>query len=210
MAELVCSNSLGSDLPDRALGVLKQELRRLGSLIIRVRRRHAVPAGGALAVDRDAFSQAVTDAIEAHPHITVVGKRLTAASAGPAGGGGNRTADLRAVGRAVIRALAGEETLYFFDAMAPIVSVETVDMSHRVPAEPLRQVEPAAESGNGRAARRNRRAITSTARWTKDEYFAFVQAVNDAEKISLREFEAGRRGAALLRRVSAHRSARRT
>ena len=75
MAELVCSNSLGSNLPDRALGLLKNELRRLGSLIIACADRTAVPAGGALAVDREAFSQAVTEAIEGHPNINVVRER---------------------------------------------------------------------------------------------------------------------------------------
>src|SRR5512136_1897892 len=71
MAELVCSNSLGSSLPDRALGLLKNELRRMGSLNIVCADATAVPAGDALAVDRDAFSRAVTEAIENHPNIEV-------------------------------------------------------------------------------------------------------------------------------------------
>jgi methylenetetrahydrofolate--tRNA-(uracil-5-)-methyltransferase len=70
MAELVCSNSLGSDLPDRAPGLLKAELRRLGSLLIQVAGETAVPAGGALAVDRAAFAAGVTQALSAHPRIT--------------------------------------------------------------------------------------------------------------------------------------------
>ena len=78
MAELVCSNSLGSNLPDRALGLLKNELRRLGSLIIACADRTAVPAGAALAVGREAFSQAVTEAIAAHPNITVRREEVTA------------------------------------------------------------------------------------------------------------------------------------
>src|SRR5579859_2673319 len=77
LAELVCSNSLGSDLPDRAPGLLKLELRRLGSFLIRSAESAAVPAGGALAVDREKFAQAVTSAIESHPLIRVVREEVT-------------------------------------------------------------------------------------------------------------------------------------
>ena len=84
MAELVCSNSLGSNLPDRALGLLKNELRRLGSLIIACADRTAVPAGAALAVGREAFSRAVTEAIAAHPNITVRREEVTAIPRGVA------------------------------------------------------------------------------------------------------------------------------
>ena len=77
MAELVCSNSLGSNLPDRALGLLKAELRRLGSLIIACADRTAVPAGAALAVGRAAFSRAVTEAIAGHPNIEVRREEVT-------------------------------------------------------------------------------------------------------------------------------------
>src|SRR5690349_18719139 len=72
LAELVCSNSLGSKLPDRASGVLQAELSMLGSLLIRCAEKTAVPAGGALAVDRETFAQLVTDIVEAHPNITVI------------------------------------------------------------------------------------------------------------------------------------------
>ena len=196
MAELVCSNSLGSDLPDRALGVLKQELRRLGSLIIRVADEHAVPAGGALAVDRDAFSEGVTAAIEGHPRITVVREELVELPQGrPAivATGPLTSAPLAEV----IRDLAGDETLYFFDAMAPIVTVETVDMSIA-----FRQSRYAKSRPDGSAANASANPDVEAARaaseqegdyincpLTKDEYFAFVQSVNDAEKISLRDFE---------------------
>ena len=121
MAELVCSNSLGSNLPDRALGLLKNELRRLGSLIIACADRTAVPAGDALAVGREAFSQAVTEAVAAHPNITVRREEVTAIPAG-------RVAVIIATGpltspalAEAIRDLAGQDYLYFFDAMAPIV-----------------------------------------------------------------------------------------
>ena len=127
MAELVCSNSLGSNLPDRALGLLKNELRRLGSLIIACADRTAVPAGAALAVGREAFSQAVTDAILSHPRIVlrreevsaIPENALTVIATGPL-----TSAPLAEA----IRALSGQDSLYFFDAMAPIVTAESVDM----------------------------------------------------------------------------------
>jgi methylenetetrahydrofolate--tRNA-(uracil-5-)-methyltransferase len=188
MAELVCSNSLGSDLPDRALGVLKQELRRLGSLIIRVADQHAVPAGGALAVDRDAFSAGVTSAVEAHPRISVVREEIvelpqgrpTVVATGPL-----TSAPLAEV----IRALAGDETLYFFDAMAPIVSMETVDMAIAFRQSRYAKSKPGenAPAEAGEAGESEGDYINCP--MDKDEYLAFVQAVNDAEKISLREFE---------------------
>ena len=77
LAELVCSNSLGSNLVNRAPGLLKEELRRLGSLVIECADATAVPAGGALAVDREAFAQAVTARIEGHPRITVLREEIT-------------------------------------------------------------------------------------------------------------------------------------
>ena len=129
MAELVCSNSLGSNLPDRALGLLKNELRRLGSLIIACADRTAVPAGAALAVGREAFSQAVTQAVEAHPNITVRREEVTAIPQGVspiiiATGPLSSPALAEA-----IRGLAGQDSLYFFDAMAPIVTAESVDLT---------------------------------------------------------------------------------
>ena len=128
MAELVCSNSLGSNLPDRALGLLKNELRRLGSLIIACADRTAVPAGAALAVGREAFSRAVTEAIAAHPNITVRREEVTAIPRGVAtiiASGPLTSAPLAEA----IRALAGQDSLYFFDAMAPIVTAESIDMA---------------------------------------------------------------------------------
>ena len=130
MAELVCSNSLGSNLPDRALGLLKNELRRLGSLIIACADRTAVPAGAALAVGREAFSQAVTEAVEAHPNITVRREEVTAIPDGVspiiiATGPLSSPALAEA-----IRGLAGQDSLYFFDAMAPIVTAESVDLTN--------------------------------------------------------------------------------
>lgn len=194
MAELVCSNSLGSDLPDRALGVLKKELRRLGSLVIRVADEHAVPAGGALAVDRDAFSEGVTAAVQAHPRIKVLREEVLDLPQGRPVVVATGPLTSEPLAR-VIRGMAGDETLYFFDAMAPIVSMETVDMSiafrqSRYAKSQPRQTVAYVDAGPGTpelAPEPEGDYINCPL--SKDEYFAFIQAVNDAEKLSLRDFE---------------------
>ncbi|MBN1485902.1 MAG: FADH(2)-oxidizing methylenetetrahydrofolate--tRNA-(uracil(54)-C(5))-methyltransferase TrmFO [Chloroflexia bacterium] len=126
LAELVCSNSLGARQLDRALGLLKQELRRLGSMLLECAQETALPAGGALAVGRTAFARAVTARIQAHPRITVVREEIDRLPGGPA---------IVATGPLTSPALAqeiaswaGQEHLYFYDAMAPIVTAESVDM----------------------------------------------------------------------------------
>jgi methylenetetrahydrofolate--tRNA-(uracil-5-)-methyltransferase len=126
LAELVCSNSLGSDLPDRAPGLLKNELRRLGSLLMRCAETASVPAGGALAVDRERFAAEVTGALENHPNITVIREEVTAIPDQPTIiATGPLTADALA---AQIAALAGQEYLYFYDAIAPIVAGDSINM----------------------------------------------------------------------------------
>jgi methylenetetrahydrofolate--tRNA-(uracil-5-)-methyltransferase len=127
LAELVCSNSFRSDDPDRnAVGVLHAELRTLGSLILACADQHRVPAGSALAVDRDAFSAAVTKAITDHPLIEFVRERVDTLPGGPAiiATGPLTAAPLAAS----IQAETGEDALAFFDALAPIVHRETIDM----------------------------------------------------------------------------------
>jgi len=130
LAELVCSNSFRSDdWRHNAVGLLHEEMRRCGSLILRLAQDHQVPAGGALAVDREGFAQAVTAAIEAEPLITVA--REEVAGAPPA----NWDSVIIATGpltspalSAAIGALTGEEHLSFFDAIAPIVHQDSIDM----------------------------------------------------------------------------------
>ena len=127
LAELVCTNSLGSNLPDTPAGLLKEEMRRLGSLIIHCADQSRVPAGGALAVDRERFAAAVTAAIEAHPRIQVIREEVTEIPPGPAViATGPLTSDALA---AQIKALTASEDLYFYDAAAPIITAESLDES---------------------------------------------------------------------------------
>lgn len=131
LAELVCSNSLRSDDADySAIGLLHEEMRRLGSLILSMADAHKVPAGGALAVDRDGFSQAVEAALLAHPRITLVREEITALPPEEWGpviiASGPLTSPALAE---AIRTLTGEESLSFFDAIAPIIHKDSIDFS---------------------------------------------------------------------------------
>jgi methylenetetrahydrofolate--tRNA-(uracil-5-)-methyltransferase len=172
LAELVCSNSLGSNLVDRAPGLLKEELRRLGSLVVACADTTAVPAGGALAVDRDAFARMVTDRIEEHPGITVrreeveqipVGQLVVVAT-------GPLTSPALADALAT---LTGSDSLYFYDAMAPIVTAESVDMNIAFRASRYDQ-------GQGDYL---------NCPLSLEEYERFVQELLSAETIALRDFE---------------------
>lgn len=128
-AELVCSNSLRSDQLENAVGLLKEELRRCGSLILGCADQTRVEAGGALAVDREGFSNAVTDAIRAHPNITVEEGEVTAIPDGEVIiASGPLTSD--ALSEEIGRLFPEHGYLNFFDAAAPIVTFESVDMAH--------------------------------------------------------------------------------
>ncbi len=157
LAELVCSNSFRSDDAEtNAVGLLHAEMRRLGSLIMRMGDAHQVPAGGALAVDRDAFSAAVTAALEAHPLVTI--ERGEVAGLPPADwdnviiATGPLTSPALA---AAIGGLTGEKELAFFDAIAPIVHFESIDMETAWFQSRYDKAGPAAPA-----------PTTSTARWT--------------------------------------------
>ena len=126
-AELVCSNSFRGDRLENAVGLLKEELRRLGSLILTCAEATRVEAGGCLAVDRQGFSQMVTEKIRSHPNITVVEEELTQVPEGPviiATGPLTSDALSEAIG-----AYFGEDYLHFYDAAAPLVTAESVDMT---------------------------------------------------------------------------------
>ena len=175
-AELVCSNSLGSTRLDRALGLLKEEMRRLGSLVIDCADRHALPAGGALAVDRNAFSREITDRVQAHPNVTVVRDEVVEIPSGPtiiATGPLTSSAFARRVGE-----LTGLSHLYFYDALAPIVALESVTLP---PA--WRQSRYDRDSGESEGDYIN-------CPMDKGQYEAFVEALREADRIELRPFEA--------------------
>ena len=127
-AELVCSNSLRGDRLENAVGLLKEELRRCGSLIMRCAEAPRVEAGGCLAVDREGFSRAVTQAIREHPNITVISEEVTEVPQGPViVATGPLTSDALSD---AIGSYFGAEYLHFFDAAAPLVTAESVDMEH--------------------------------------------------------------------------------
>nr|WP_128655162.1 FADH(2)-oxidizing methylenetetrahydrofolate--tRNA-(uracil(54)-C(5))-methyltransferase TrmFO [Paenibacillus sp. 598K] len=171
-AELVCSNSLRANGLANAVGVLKEEMRRLDSLILASADRHAVPAGGALAVDREGFSAAVTGALREHPLIEVRTEELTEI---PSEGivviatGPLTSPDLSQQ----IQQLMGEEYFYFYDAAAPIVEKDSLDMS---------KVYLASRYDKGEAAYLN-------CPMTEEEFERFYEALVEAETAELKEFE---------------------
>ena len=127
-AELVCSNSLRANNVENAVGLLKEEMRRCDSLILSAADAHAVPAGGALAVDRNAFSDTVTERIRSHPNITIIEKEVTVL---PEEGqvviaSGPLTSD--ALADHILSRFPEQDYLHFFDAVAPLVTFESVDM----------------------------------------------------------------------------------
>src|SRR5262245_11530268 len=127
LAELVCSNSLGSNLPDRASGLLKNEARLLGSMLLECAEAASLPAGGALAVDRGIFARHVTQRIESHSRIQIIREEVKEIPDGPViVASGPLTSPALS---ASIAGLSGTEHLFFFDAIAPIIHVESIDMN---------------------------------------------------------------------------------
>jgi methylenetetrahydrofolate--tRNA-(uracil-5-)-methyltransferase len=172
LAELVCSNSLRGIALTGAVGLLKEELRLAGSLVMRAALRARVPAGGALAVDRDIFSEAITSAIEGHDRIELVREEVTAIPEGRPAilATGPLTSEALA---ADVAARCGQEHLAYYDAIAPIVSADSIDWD---------------------VVWRQSRYDKGTADYVNcpldgDQYRAFVQAVVDAEKVAPRDFE---------------------
>lgn len=174
LAELVCSNSLGSALPHKAPGLLKAELRGLGSLILACAEATAVPAGSSLAVDRDLFAQLVTERIAAHPNIELVRAEVTRVPEAPcivASGPLTSTALTQAISR-----LTGQQHLYFYDALSPIVNYETINLD--IAFRQSRYDNGEQEEGD-----------YLNCPMTRDEYERFCDALLQAERISLRQFE---------------------
>ncbi len=126
-AELVCSNSLRSNVMNNAVGILKEELRQMDSLIMKSADMHAVPAGSALAVDRETFSQYITDTIKNHPLVEVVNEEMTSLPEGPCIiATGPLTSDTLAK---AIHDFTAEDTFHFYDAAAPIIEKDSIDFS---------------------------------------------------------------------------------
>ena len=174
LAELVCSNSLGSDVVDRPSGLLKAELRRMGSLLLACADQTAVPAGSALAVDRDAFAARVTQRLEAHPDVEIVREEVTELPAGPAVvASGPLTS--QALSGALAR-LSGDDHLFFFDAISPIVAADSIDMDVAFRQSRWDRGEQAAGD-------------YINCPLDRDEYEAFVDALLGAERIPLKSFE---------------------
>jgi methylenetetrahydrofolate--tRNA-(uracil-5-)-methyltransferase len=172
LAELVCSNSLGSSEITNAAGILKEEMRRLGSLVVRVADTCRVPAGAALAVDRIEFAARITKEISTHPNITVLREEMPEI---PASGPvivatGPLTSDALAES---LKKLTRAERLYFFDAISPIVDGETVDRSIAFPASRYNK------GGDDYL----------NCPMSETEYDAFYASLIAAEKVPTREFE---------------------
>jgi methylenetetrahydrofolate--tRNA-(uracil-5-)-methyltransferase len=164
---------MGSTLPDRALGILKNELLRLGSLIIRTAFKHAVPAGHALAVSREEFSQEVTEAIHGHPLIEVRREEVTALPEGPTivATGPLTSSALTSE----IQALTGQRHLYFYDALAPIVLAESIAMEVA-----FRQSRYGRDAGNDEGDYIN-------CPLDKEQYARFVAALLAAPRLELKD-----------------------
>ena len=172
-AELVCSNSFGALSSDRAAGLLQEELRRLGSLVIATADAHAVPAGGALAVDRGRYSAALTARLEAHPLVTVerreqtqlpAADQITVLATGPL------TSEPLAE---QLRAFTGREDCHFFDAASPIVAGESIDLELAFRASRY-------DKGD---------ADYINCPMNKQQYLAFREALLSAEQAELKDFE---------------------
>ena len=174
LAELVCSNSLGSNLPDRASGVLKTEMRVLGSMLLECAEQSSLPAGGALAVDRELFARLVTERIQSHPKIEIIREEVkeipitpTIVASGPL--------TSPALSQSIV-ALSGEDHLFFFDAIAPVIHADSINMNIAFRA-----------SRYGTGEQDEGDYINCP--FTKEEYYTFVDALMKAERIELRSFE---------------------
>jgi len=170
-AELVCSNSLRANILTNAVGVLKEEMRILDSVIIKAADECAVPAGGALAVDRHEFAGKVTELVKGHPNVTVVNEEVEEIPTGPTiiATGPLTSKNLSEK----LKVLTGEEYLYFYDAAAPIVEKDSIDMD---------KVYLKSRYDKGEAAYLN-------CPMTEEEFDRFYEALIAAETVPLKEFE---------------------
>jgi methylenetetrahydrofolate--tRNA-(uracil-5-)-methyltransferase len=170
-AELVCSNSLRANTLTNAVGVLKEEMRKLDSVIMKAADACAVPAGGALAVDRHEFAGYVTEVVKCHPNVTVVNEEVTEIPEGPTIiATGPLTS--KALSEALLK-ITGEDYLYFYDAAAPIIEKDSINMD---------KVYLKSRYDKGEAAYLN-------CPMTEEEFDRFYEALISAETVPLKEFE---------------------
>lgn len=172
MGELVCSNSLRSDNLENAAGVLKEELRRGGSLILSLADRHRIPAGSALAVDREKFSRDITRALESHPLITVYRQEVTELPADETAVVATGPLTSEALSGA-IQEITGERYLYFYDAISPVVEGESVNPDKVFPASRY-------DKGNGDYL---------NCPMSEEEYSLFQRELVSAQTVPLHNFE---------------------
>ena len=178
LAELVCSNSLRGDKLDNAVGLLKEEMRRLGSLVMREADANRVPAGAALAVDRDRFSRGITDAVASHPLISVTREEVSSIPDDPTMyplvvATGPLTSERLS---ADIARIVGGDHLYFYDAISPIVLAETIDMEKVFRASRWERGET--DEGD-----------YLNCPMTREEYERFYEAVVSAESATVHDFD---------------------
>lgn len=174
LAELVCSNSLGSTLRNRPSGLLKEECSLLKSLLVACAEESAIPAGDALAVDREIFAAKVTKQLESHPNITVIRQEVTEIPEGPSIiASGPLTSDSLV---ASIQQVTGVRKLFFYDALAPIVNASTIDMTIAFRASRYKyENDPHGDYIN--------------CPFTEEQYFIFLNALKSAQRIPLKEYD---------------------
>ena len=203
LAELVCSNSFRGDKLDNAVGVLKEEMRQLGSVVMRAAEMSRVPAGAALAVDRQQFSAEVTRLVSSHPRITIVREEIPVVPVGADGPVIVATGPLTSPSlSADIASLVGASHLYFYDAISPIVLSESIDRSKvfrasrwgrslRRPAAADAGAAPVRQSpqGEGGCSVDDGEGDYLNCPFTAEEYQVFYDALMGAEKAALHEFD---------------------
>jgi len=195
LAELVCSNSFRGDKLDNAVGLLKEEMRRLDSLVMRAAEASRVPAGAALAVDRERFAEAVTRAVSGHPLISIVREEVTAIPESTM-----RAPVIVATGpltsealSAEIAALVGSEHLYFYDAISPIVLAESIVRTKVFRASrwnrSLRSAESLALQQGPACATDDGQGDYLNCPFTREEYERFYDALTHAESATVHDFD---------------------
>jgi methylenetetrahydrofolate--tRNA-(uracil-5-)-methyltransferase len=201
LAELVCSNSFRGDKLDNAVGLLKEEMRRLGSLVMRAAEASRVPAGAALAVDRERFSEAITRALDDHPLVTIVREEIAELPSSSERepviiATGPLTSDALA---SQIAALVGGDHLYFYDAISPIVLAETIDRGKVFRASrwnrslgPRADQQPATSSQQPMCGVDDGQGDYLNCPLTREEYERFYDALVSAESATVHDFDKAR------------------